>query len=789
MKKRSHPRRHRTGRHRCGRARRGGPAEEAGPARAGMGREGLRRGPADRRPHRAGRQGRPPTAWTGKATVSGARVVHREGYRFRDGDKLTEPDGWQASSHRPIRVPPATARRRPRPRASPGRRRPAPRRRQGRRRADRRADGARSRGKAKVALKDVLAGKPVTILDGSAVVRLVTTATPVATGQTEDDFPAACYGPDGTLWVAYIGYHVRDDDRRIEQKPLKEQPENFKALYTPEFGDQLFVKSTSDGKWSEPIAVTEAKQDMVRCAIAADGNGAIVVAYSANRDGRYDVYARPVRPKLGKERNLTGGRRREDADGAICAGRCVPASAATSCVAVQSWHKEGSGGISLLHDGDGVPGQRLDGPVVGQPAERRQPVAHGHRRRAGRPVAHRLRSLSPTATMTSHCRPAAGGASKGGGDDEPGGQFLPLRGPPVALPTTPRAGSGSPTRKGPEQWGKDFGASSPTRASRSTAPLGARRLPAGRQAHSGPPPSCRRRTPEAAPRRPKRRQARPELRAATRYAYPQLGIDGKGRVWLTYRQKFGTRYTHPPRLLLADLRPPPRRRPLDRADRGAPLRRPARHRPVLLPHAAAACSSSTTPTAATPRRRRSTTTSTLSYLDLPGDPVEPKLVPHDPGKKDAKLVAKATAETRGGPAHPRLPHRGRRQEVPAAARRIPPPHRNLLGRRAGRLAGGHVPLRHRRGRDGLDRQRRPRQRRRPRIHLVADAEDHRRLPRPGPLHADVHLRAQRRLPARPPQLHVRPARRPHPAAAGRARTSRSRRPASTPTTPRCCTAT
>ena len=38
----------------------------------------------------------------------------------------------------------------------------------------------------------------------------------------------------------------------------------------------------------------------------------------------------------------------------------------------------------------------------------------------------------------------------------------------------------------------------------------------------------------------------------------------------------------------------------------------------------------------------------------------------------------------------------------------------------------------------------------------------------GPLHADVHLRAQRQLSARPSQLHVRPARRPHPAAAGRA---------------------
>src|SRR5262245_18589535 len=47
-----------------------------------------------------------PTAWSGRATITGARVVHRQGYRFRDGDQLAAPDGWQASSHRPLRAPP-----------------------------------------------------------------------------------------------------------------------------------------------------------------------------------------------------------------------------------------------------------------------------------------------------------------------------------------------------------------------------------------------------------------------------------------------------------------------------------------------------------------------------------------------------------------------------------------------------------------------------------------------------------------------------------------------------------
>src|SRR5688572_4280133 len=41
-----------------------------------------------------------PTPWASRASVSGAKVAHREGYRFRDGDKLVEPNGWEASSHR-----------------------------------------------------------------------------------------------------------------------------------------------------------------------------------------------------------------------------------------------------------------------------------------------------------------------------------------------------------------------------------------------------------------------------------------------------------------------------------------------------------------------------------------------------------------------------------------------------------------------------------------------------------------------------------------------------------------
>src|SRR5262249_17859837 len=144
----------------------------------------------------------------------------------------------------------------------------------------------------KVPLKAVLAGKTHLLQNGRAAVRLISTATPVVTEKTEDDFPAACYAPDGTLWVAYISYTGTEENRRTEAPSLKEQPRDFKAFYTPEFGDQLFVKSYRAGKWSEPIAVTGPKEDLVRCAVAAEGDGTVWVTYSAFRDGKHRVYGR-----------------------------------------------------------------------------------------------------------------------------------------------------------------------------------------------------------------------------------------------------------------------------------------------------------------------------------------------------------------------------------------------------------------------------------------------------------------------------------------------------------------
>ncbi len=580
-------------------------------------------------------------SWKGKATVSGAKVVRREGYRFRNvqnkEDKLVEPDAWDLWSHRPIRVPanqPAVAAQ----------------------------EGIATVGvilhlsdvkdtatltieppegkdltKTTVTLKSVLAGEPQKIWDGQAVVRLITTTTPVNDGKTEDDFPAACYAPDGTLWVAYVGYHVRDESRRIEQKPFREQPKDFKDLYTPEFADQLFVKSLKDGKWSAPVAVTDAKQDLVRCAIAAAADGTVLVIYSANRNGRYDLYARAVHPQLGKEQSLTGNGR-DDSSGYLAPVACTNQSGEIM-LAAQVWYKAGYGGVfhmnklELQENGwtSGMSGSSGGGggamwnvALATGPDDVWRMACDGYR------MGDYDVLLPYEGTRTS---------SKGGGSMNPVASTSKFEArPSICYDAQGRLWIAY--EEGPELWGKDYGAlddkdGEPLYTARSVRVVCLQDGKLFKPVAELPTSAAKKPHPVG----PADEKPAPNFERTARYSNPQVGIDGKGRLWLTYRVKFGSRYsTHPGSYWLTYAR---------RLD-GDKWTEPVEvnqsdgylddHRPVLLPHAAGGL------LIVHSGDGRYTTPETLqsrvwtSYLDLPGDPVEPKLVPHDPGKKDDKFV-------------------------------------------------------------------------------------------------------------------------------------------------------
>jgi hypothetical protein len=572
--------------------------------------------------------------WSGTATVAGARVVHREGYRFRASDKLVEPDGWQASSHRPLRAPP----RMPaavtlEPFASVGVLLHL---------ADVKPDATLTLSvpeeeidNLKVPLKDVLAGKEHPINKGRAVVRLVSTATPVETGKTEDDFPAACYGPDGTLWVAHISYTVKEESRRIEAPNLKEQPPDFKAYYTPEFGDQLVVRSYKAGKWSKPLGVTPPGQDLMRCALAADGRGTVWVAYGANRDGKFTLCVRPLNPgagesatapKVGAEVALLRGH-----ESALNPALCTTQAGGVA-LACQVWDATGASRVAVFHKDAGE--WTALGNVFGG---------------KGGSQWHAAVAAGPGKGVDIACDHYASGdydvslarrADLSGTSEAPG----------VPLATTSRYearpslcydGRGRlwvAYEEGPERWGKNFGAldegGNPLYFARTVKVVCLDNGKLSKPAAELPPLAQRGDSPDTGQK----------VEALPRYAYPQIGIDGNGRVWLTYRQKFGSRYsTHPGSYWLTFARR------LDGDKWSEPIE--VHHsdglldsRPVLLPHAAGGLRILHNTDG------RYTTPETIdnqiymSYVDLPGAPVEPKLVPHVPGKKDEKVLAEAKAE-------------------------------------------------------------------------------------------------------------------------------------------------
>jgi hypothetical protein len=565
--------------------------------------------------------------WNGKATVSGARVVHREGYRFRKGDKLVDPDQWDASSHRPIRaLPNQPAAVTLEPFAAVG---------VVLHLTDIKPDATLSLSvneqninNEQVPLQEILAGKRHPIQNGRAVIRLISTATAVETGKTEDDFPTACYGPDGTLWVAYISYTVKDDNRRIEAPNFKEQPQNFKALYAPEFGDQLFVKSYQGGKWSEPIAITGPKEDLVRCSITADAEGTAWVLYSSNRQGKHDIYARSISkkdqaPRLGQEQRLASG---------IGAIACTDQAGNVRVI-----RQSVSRGKQDLSPVNRVKGEWTDPNALGfsfgngawYPAMAAGPkgeviVAFDCYNQGDYDIVRYTfdsltSSVGNTPTLASsrfEARPS--------------------------LCYDPQGRLWMAYEEGPDRWGKNFGAldtsgGNPLYFARTVKVVCLADGKLLKPTAELPPLAQSGESPDTGQK----------VEAIPRYAYPQIGIDGKGRVWLTYRQKFGTRYsTHPGSYWLTFAR----RLDGDKWTEPVELHHSdglLDSRPVLLPHSAGGLRviHNTDGRLTTPEVIDNQIY--MSYLDLPGAPVEPKLVAFEPGKKNDKQLEEAKAEQEG----------------------------------------------------------------------------------------------------------------------------------------------
>jgi hypothetical protein len=565
--------------------------------------------------------------WSGQATVMGAKVVHREGYRFRPaaGDKLTGTDAWEAKSHPGMRVPPKNpAVSKMEPIASVG---------VVLHLADVKADATlmvepknAELPKATVKLQDVLGGKSQSLWDGAAVVRLISTTTLVNDAKTEDDLPAAAYGPDGTLWVAYTSYTLRDETRRIEQKKYKGQPESFKALYKPDFADKVWLKSYRGGKWSEPMAVTGPSESIARCAVAVDANGTVLVAYSAMRGGRHQLVAHVVDPKAGAKEVALATEGLSDLSPVACT-----LQDGTAVLGFQQWTSRGAKAV-FTRFGPGGAGVAVGSALPGNSWY----VSLAADAKGNGAMLFDNYSAGDYDIYLMDFAQAASGAKA-------------VTSSP-AFEARPSAVFDAKGRlwiayeEGPESWGKDYGAlndkeGQPLYNERSVRvvcrdtdgkyyqPTAA--LPVSKVKH---------------PRLPFNAEKTQAYESSTKYAYPKIGLDGKGRVWLTYRQSFSSRYSsHPGSYWITFARR------LDGDHWTDPIE--LHHsdglldsRPVLLPHNSGGLlvvhntdGRYTTPEVIQNKIYK-------SVLNLSGEPVEPKLQPFKQETRTPAQVARAKKE-------------------------------------------------------------------------------------------------------------------------------------------------
>jgi hypothetical protein len=141
------------------------------------------------------------------------------------------------------------------------------------------------------ALADLTVGMAKKVLDGRASVTRQEVAFRLTGPETEDDHPALAKAPDGTVWLAYVAYQPG--------KPIlneRVQAGAFESLVPTGHGDQIRLMRFDGKVWYSPIKVTEGGLDVWRPAVAVDGLGRILVAWSQQVDGDWDIFYRLYTP-------------------------------------------------------------------------------------------------------------------------------------------------------------------------------------------------------------------------------------------------------------------------------------------------------------------------------------------------------------------------------------------------------------------------------------------------------------------------------------------------------------
>jgi hypothetical protein len=320
--------------------------------------------------------------WTGKVKIDKGEVVGLEGWRFRQNDEVQGTSGWDART----RLTKAAAKKKAAAAAKKGDG-PAAKKKGQFAAAKKKGAGAgfgggavspngvfvalkapddarltieTAQGNFNVPLADVADGSIQKYLDGKVEAQLVPTAATLYDGSDQEDFPAAAPDAGGNIWVACVVHQARGP---VLVEPLSTRPTKFADYVPKDGGDQVRLLRYAAGKVADTVEITGPGLDVWRPAVAVDKNGAVVVVWSENRDGNWDLYQCTYLPEkrgLSEPVRLTRGAG-TDTDAVLAA-----APDGKIWMAWQSW-SEGRSDILLAPvdaNGSAAAPQRIsDGPA------------------------------------------------------------------------------------------------------------------------------------------------------------------------------------------------------------------------------------------------------------------------------------------------------------------------------------------------------------------------------------------------------------------------------------------
>ena len=115
---------------------------------------------------------------------------------------------------------------------------------------------------------------------------------PLTSDPEEEDFPSMAQSGDD-VYLTYTQFTHGDRSQAMGLN-TKTTITNFSFLSRPVGGEQLWLMhySKSQRLWTGPFAVTGTTEDLMRSAVAVDGQGRAWIFYSTQRNGNFDLYAR-----------------------------------------------------------------------------------------------------------------------------------------------------------------------------------------------------------------------------------------------------------------------------------------------------------------------------------------------------------------------------------------------------------------------------------------------------------------------------------------------------------------